>query len=896
MGKILFMTNVIRRFGMMQRTMERLKEEGKLNGACRWLTESTVWDAQWESELRQADFVLLKWMGTGLDTPFLQTCLKFLNRRQIPYYIDAAGSREGELKQGLEPRHLAVIKEYCLYGGERNYYNLWQYLAQGRREVADAPTPMHWCGIYHPRAAGIYTDLGEYQKDFCDDSRPYVGVLFYREEWVWGDLTYQSALVEALEANNLNAVCVFSNGMPDASAGMPTLPQVAEKFFFRQGAPLIDVLINTLKFSLTAGGSLSVENLKQWNIPVLQAYTLIAPYEEWRDSFAGMNAMEISISVALPEFDGAVHSLPIATKKVLDNGDVRYLPIKERVQRLARKAAKWAALRRRQNKDKKVAVIFHNYPPRNSNIGSALGLDTIESVRCLLDKMRQRGYRVADVPEDTQAFIKELTANATNDCSMLSEKQIAAARRLTGRQYAEFFHNMDQGVREQLIKDWGDAPGTVMEYDGDLLVPGTMNGSAFITVQPPRGFGEAPEKIYHDPFCVPTHQYLAFYRWLRDIWQADAVVHVGTHGNLEWLPGKSAGLSRACYPDLALGDLPNIYPYKMTMTGEGIQAKRRGAACLVEHLPAPQARAGVYDELEELEKLLDEYAHFAAAQPENLPALESMVQEKAAQANLQDEVPYDEQKPFAEYTAALHNYICDLKNMEVHTGLHILGEPPQAEQLIDYLCLLLRLPNGDTPSLTQTAAALYGLDYYTLLENSSEMYAPLQITYGELTDRIHGQCREFVGVLADCGFSDDAWEKLCMVDWVRSADAEARQRLAQICRYACEELYPNLQLTEQELTNILRGLEGQYVEPGPSGAPSSGGAYLLPTGRNFYGVDPRALPTLTAWEIGKTLGEQAIERFIAEEGRYPESIGIVLWSGSNMRSHGQCVSEFLYLL
>lgn len=901
MSKILFVTNVIRRMGMMQQTLDRLQQERRLSGecACRWITETTAWDKKWEQELGSTDLLLLKWMGTGLDTPFLQRCLAFVKRKGLPYYIDAAGTDENELVQALTPKQVQTVREYCAFGGERNYYNLWQYLAalaQGGEPEIAAPDPIHWCGIYHPRAQKVYTDLTEYQRDFCCSGRPYVGMLFYRDEWVWGDLTYQKAMVEALEAQGLNPVCVFTNGIPNAEMGMPSLPQVVQRFFCQDGVPVIDALINVLKFSLTGSGALSVDYLKRWNVPVLQAYTLIAPYEEWKNSFEGMNAMEISISISLPEFDGIIHSVPIATKKVLDNGDVRYLPISERVQRMASKAAKWANLRRKQNKDKKIAIIFHNYPPRNSNIGSALGLDTIESVRRVLAAMRERGYRVDAVPEETQAFIEELTANATNDCSMLTEKQIAAAKKLTGKKYKDFFAEMDGGVQSQLAKDWGDPPGQVMEYDGSLLVPGTMNGNIFITVQPPRGFGEDPEKIYHDPFCAPTHQYLGFYRWLRDVWQADAVAHIGTHGSLEWLPGKNAGLSRACYPDLAIGDLPNIYPYNITITGEGIQAKRRGAACLIEHLPAPQAQAGVYDELEELEKLMDEYVHFATVQPENLGNLEKLVLEKAAQASLQDEVPHDTDKPFQEYVMALHNYIIDLKNMEVHTGLHILGEPPQKEQLIEYLWLLLRLDNGDVPSLTQAVAALYGFDYYELLENSGLIYQPLNITYGTLIDRIGGQCREFIRVLADCGFAGGAWEKVRELPWIEQAPAALRQKLEQVCRYACQKVYPNLLLTSQELGNMLRGFEGQYVEPGPSGAPSSGGADLLPTGRNFYGVDPRTLPTPAAWEIGKTLGDQVVERFIAEEGRYPENIGIVLWSGSNMRSHGQCVAEFLYLL
>lgn len=901
MSKVIFLTNVIRRFGMMQQTLEKLKQQKSVSAdcACHWITDKTQWEAKWEKELAGSDLVLLKWMGTGLDTSFLQRLVREMQRRGQPFYIDAAGSKEGELAQKLAPAQLEVIKKYAMFGGEINYTNLWLYavqLAAGEETSAPAPDPIHWCGIYHPRAQKVYTELSEYQQDFCEAGRQTAGILFYRDEWVWGDLKYQTAMIEALEAQGMNVVCVFSNGMPIEEMGMPSLTQVFDMFFCQNGVPAIDVLLNVMKFSLTSSGTITIDYFKRWNVPILAAYTTIAPYEEWKDSFEGMNAMEVSISVSLPEFDGIIHGIPVAHKKILENGDVRYLPNRERVQRMAAKAKKWAMLRHKQNSEKKIAIIFHNYPPRNSNIGSAVGLDTIESIRRVLAAMRERGYQVAYVPEDTKEFIRELTSNATNDRSLLTEKQIERANKLSGIEYKEFFALMDKKVQEQLVKDWGEAPGAVMEYDGSLLVPGTMNGNIFVTVQPPRGFGEDPEKIYHDPYVAPTHQYLAFYRWVRDVWQADAVAHIGTHGNLEWLPGKNAGLDCSCYPDLALGDLPNIYPYNIVITGEGIQAKRRGAACLIEHLPAPQTNAGVYDELEELEKIMDEYVHFASTQPENLGKLEEMVLAKVKEANLEDEVPYDESQPFSEYVGNLHNYITDLKNMEVHTGLHILGQLPLDEQLTDYLWLLMRLDNGKIPSLTQAVSALYGFDYYYLLENSSLIYEPLNITYGLLIDRIGEQCRELIRALQAENFTKKSVALAMQLPWVQSAAEASREKLECVCNYIVDEVYPHLVLTTQEIENMLRGFEGEYIEPGPSGAPSSGGADLLPTGRNFYGVDPRCLPTPAAWELGKTLGDQVIERFIAEEGHYPENIGMVFWSGANMRSHGQCIAEFLYLM
>ena len=901
MKKILYLTNVIRRLGIMQQTLEKLLAEGKLSPscACKWIGDEAEWSAKWQEEIQSCDLLLVKCIGSGLYTPFLRKILSCVQNKKLPFYIDAAGSKEGEMSEGIKPEDILNLKNYASFGGEKNYLHFWEY-ANGlfNDDKTDIPKqePVHWDGIYHPRAKKVYTDVKEYQRDFCKKNLPTIGFLFYRDEWVWEDLTYQGALIEEIEAQGMNALAVFSNGLPDESLGQLSLNKLFAKYFMSDGLPCIDCFINVLKFSLTNSKSLTIDFLKAWKVPFLQAYTTIAPYEEWKNTFEGMNPMEISISVSLPEFDGAIHGVPVANKFVKDNGDVRYLPVKERVHRMVSKARKWANLRRKENSEKRIAIIFHNYPPRNSNIGSAVGLDSIESVRRLLKAMQERGYKVESIPVDTKEFIEELTRNATNDRSLLTEKQISEAKKLTSKEYQDFFNSFEDKIQKQMTKDWGEAPGSVMDYDGNILVPGTMNGNVFVTVQPPRGFGEDPEKIYHDPFTAPTHHYLAVYRYIRDIWQADAVAHIGTHGSLEWLPGKNAGLDCTCYPDLSLGDLPNIYPYHITITGEGVQAKRRGAACLIDYLPAPQTTAGTYDELAELEKIMDEYVHFSTTQPENLLALEKLVLEKVEQANLKDEVCHDEDKPFAEYVGALHNYISDLKNMEVHTGLHILGQPPVGEELVEYLRLLTRLDNGEIPSLVNAICSTYGFDYYELIEKSSLIYKPLNLTYGALLDRVNDQAREINKILIDNSFSLEARTLVKNLSWVQSASNEAQSQIEKVVAYICETIKPNLELTSQELTNTLLGFEGKYIEPGPSGSPAAGGADLLPTGRNFYGVDPRTLPTPAAWEIGKTLGDQVIERFITEEGHYPEAVGIVLWAGSNMRSHGQCIAEFLYLM
>ena len=887
--KIIYMTNIDRRYFMMRRALDELIADGEMPASSQVVKteDGSVWSASWEEKLRGSALVMIRFMGNTIRTKFWTACMHFLSREGIPYYMDAAGSAEEECIERVAAKDIAAMKAYSFYGGLTNYKNLWLYARslfdQGMPD-AEPPSPICWAGIYHPGMAKKFmTELSLYEKMFLKAGRPTLGLLFYRDEWIWDDLHYQKAFIEEAERQGLNVIAVFTNGLPDPKLGMPTIHEVFEKYFMKEGKPLVDAIVNVMKFSFTTSGSISIKALEEMGVPVLEAYSLIAPKEEWEASPEGMNAMEISISVTMPEFDGIIHGMPIAAKHVKEDGEVEYLPIPERMRAMVSRAGAWARLHRKPNAEKKIAIIFHNYPPKNSNIGSAYGLDSIESVRRLLGFMKEAGYQVDFIPEDTETFMKRLTAQATNDCSMLTEEQEAACQKVPKKLYCDLFDTFPEETRRQMEKDWGKAPGRVMTTEsGDILVPGLMDGHIFLTVQAPRGYGFDALKIYHDPFIAPTHQYLAYYQWIRDVWGADAVVHVGTHGNLEWLPGKSAGLDRGSYPDLALGSLPNIYPYHMTITGEGIQAKRRGGACLVDHLPAPMEEAGTYEELAELEQAMDEYAHFEKSEPETAKRLVPRIRELAEKASLDGEVPYTE-ADLAGYLSRLHCYIEDLKNSECHVGLHILGEMPKGETLIHEILALLRLPNGDIPSICELLAEEEGTSVDTLLGQAQTLY-PNGLTGGEWMARLQKKAEGLVRKLAELHFDKE------------KAKALGTEREQPLLRFVCEEVYPRLAETKKEMEHTLRGLSARYIVPGISGSPHAGGVSLLPAGVNFYGIDPRRLPTRTAWEVGKELGDQVISQYIESEGRYPESVGMVFWSGANMRSHGQCIAEFLYLM
>lgn len=397
-SKIIYMTNIDRRYFMMRRALAELIAEGEMSASCAVLKteDGSVWGASWEEKLRGSALVMIRFMGNTIRTKFWTACMHFLSQEGIPYYMDAQGSAEEECIERVAAKDIEAMKAYSFYGGLTNYKNLWRYvrsLFDKGMPDAEPPSPICWAGIYHPGMAKKFmTDLSLYEKAFLQEGRPTLGLLFYRDEWIWDDLHYQKAFIEEAERQGLNVIAVFTNGLPDPKLGMPTIHEVFEKYFMKEGKPLVDVIVNVMKFSFTTSGSISIKALEEMGVPVLEAYSLIAPKEEWEASPEGMNAMEISISVTMPEFDGIIHGMPIAAKHVKEDGEVEYLPIPERMRAMVSRAGAWARLHRKPNVEKKIAIVFHNYPPKNSNIGSAYGLDSIESVRRLLGFMKEAGY------------------------------------------------------------------------------------------------------------------------------------------------------------------------------------------------------------------------------------------------------------------------------------------------------------------------------------------------------------------------------------------------------------------------------------------------------------------------------------------------------------------------
>jgi cobaltochelatase CobN len=808
---------------------------------------------------------------------------------------------------------------YLQHGGVENLKQLLLFLSDTLLMTGygfEPPVPLPEYGLYHP-ACAEQVSLEHYMNQRWDVRRPSVGVLFYRTHWMSGNREFVDALIEAVEQQGCNVLPVFCYSL--RSTGGPPAA-FRELLLDEQGHPRVDCLLSTLSYSMgtlavqgvTIAEGWSVEFLETMNLPIIQAVTCTSSRAEWQQSDAGLTPLDTAMTVAMPEFDGRIIGVPVSFKEVVSEDSAvggavtKYVPMADRVQTVAGLAVRLARLRHKPNAEKRVAVMFSSYPTKAARIGNAVGLDSPASLMHLLDALRQAGYDLGPdpLPSDSDGLMQALIASGTYDKEFLTEEQLReAVGQVRTTDYQQWYEGWPEAVRTALAQAWGTPPGEVYRYNGAVVVAGLRFGNVFIGIQPPRGFGDNPIAIYHNPDLVPSHHYLGSYHWLRHIFQADSIIHMGKHGTLEWLPGKSIGLSAACYPDLALGDVPLIYPFIINDPGEGTQAKRRAHAVIVDHLIPAMMRADVYNDIARLEQLMDEYYQVQTLDPSKLPAIQAQIWSLIVQANLHHDLHTTETPDdFSHFLLHVDGYLCELKDAQIRDGLHTLGQTPVAEQRLGLLLAMLRLDNGPVRSLRGAIATMAGIDYQAILEAPGAPYAgPLPPfladpalpvhTRSDVLDRLEQAARTLLEHLA-AGNWDPSTVDDIVVQQLGAADAEVGRTL----RFVCEVIVPRLLRTPDEIANIIRALQGEYVPAGPSGAPTRGLAHVLPTGRNFYSVDPKTLPSQIAYQVGTDLAHGLLAKYLAEEGTYPESVGIVVWGTSAMRTHGDDIGEVLALL
>ena len=713
---------------------------------------------------------------------------------------------------------------------------------------------------------------------------PTIAVLYYRAQQLAGNTAYVEALCCAIERAGARPVPVYCTSLRTPEPELLELLGGAD-------AMVVTVLAAgaAVPAMVTAGGdddSWNVTHLAALDIPILQGLCLTSSRTQWVDSDSGLSPRDVATQVAVPEFDGRLITVPFSFKEIDAEGLISYVPDPERCDRVAGLAVNYATLRRVSAPDKRVAMVFSSYPTKYSRIGNAVGLDSPASMLALLNALRDNGYRIGDVPGvaagDGDALMHALIERGGLDPDWLTDAQLAErAIRIPAARYREWFATLPVELREAMERHWGPPPGELFvdrsrDPDGEIAVAAIHSENIVILVQPPRGFGENPIAIYHDPDLPPSHHYLATYFWLRYGFGAHAVVHMGKHGNLEWLPGKNVGMSANCGPDAAMGDLPLIYPFLVNDPGEGTQAKRRAHATIVDHLIPPMARAESYGDTARLEQLLDEHANIAALDPAKLPAIRQQIWTLMSAAKMDHDLGLAERPAddsFDDMLLGVDGWLCEIKDVQIRDGLHILGAAPTGEAELDMVLAILRARQlfGGEQSLPGLRQAL------GLAEDGTDDRASV--------DDAEAEARRLLASLQAAG-----WDAAC-VDELTDQPAIAR-----ILRFAAAEVVPRLAGTAGEIAQVLRALDGRYIAAGPSGSPLRGLVNVLPTGRNFYSVDPKAMPSKLAWETGVAMADSLLERYRTDHGEWPRSVGLSVWGTSAMRNSGDDIAEVLALL
>lgn len=736
---------------------------------------------------------------------------------------------------------------------------------------------------------------------------PTVAICFYRAYVQSGETRPVELLIEALSAEGVRPLPVFVSSLKDPAS----IETVRAAF----AAVRPDVVLNATSFAVSApGANRKPTVLDETGAQVLQVIFSGSSRGAWEKSGQGLTARDLGMNVSLPEVDGRVLARAVSFKAAarwdpaVETNIVSLEPVEDRIGFSARLAANWARLRRTQAGDRRVALVMANYPNRDGRLGNGVGLDTPAGTLEILRAMQGEGYATGELPDDGDALMAHLMAGPTNAAS--DGREIRET--LSLKQYKRFFESLPKLIQGAVTDRWGQ-PEADPFVSGDLFaLPLSRFGETLVGIQPARGYNIDPKDTYHSPDLVPPHGYFAFYAHLREVCDVHAVVHVGKHGNLEWLPGKALALSEACYPEAVLGPMPHLYPFIVNDPGEGTQAKRRSSAVIIDHLTPPLTRAETYGPLKDLEALVDEYYDASGGDPRRLRLLSRQILDLVRDIGLDQDAGIAKSDGEDAALEKLDAYLCDLKEMQIRDGLHVFGVSPSGRLLTDLTLALARVPRGlgeggdaslqraiaadalrgDVPKGSSSmalsvVAPTFDFDPLDCIPSASwngvrpdilaaQSDAPWR-SVGDTVERIELLAGKLVSGEVPCPEGWDATQTvLAQVEAVIRPSIEA-------CGAA-------------EMAALLRGLSGRFVEPGPSGAPTRGRPDVLPTGRNFYSVDSRAVPTPAAWELGKKSAELLVTRYAQDHGEWPTSFGITAWGTSNMRTGGDDIAQALALI
>ncbi len=798
-----------------------------------------------------------------------------------------------------------------------DWENLWAYMVEGGPENAtnfleysramlnstqrpQSARPLLRAGVYWP-GSGI-SDLDTARANWTKGA-PVVPLIFYRALVQGAGLNPINRMVKALLRKGLNPLPVFVASLKD-----PVSTATLESLF-RAAPPT--VILNCTSFATGSphqGDTAAVNPLTMaaaQNAPVFQVVLAGSSEQAWADGLSGLSARDIAMNVALPEVDGRILSRAVSFKGEAFFDQATECPIAayrargDRIDFVADLAANWAKLRQTPQPQRRVGLILANYPNKDGRLANGVGLDTPAATVHVLNLLNKSGYQVEDIPADSDELMRQILAGPTNWLTDRARRD--GGERLNLAAYHKAYDDLPHDTRQQIETRWGapeldpffvaeDPASPGAAKDGYFALSILQFGNVTVGIQPARGYNIDPKETYHAPDLVPPHNYLAFYFWLRHHQGAHALVHMGKHGNLEWLPGKALALSQSCFPEAILGPTPHIYPFIVNDPGEGTQAKRRSQAVIIDHLTPPLTRAETYGPLRDLEALVDEFYEASGVDPRRLDHLRREILALTSATGIGEDAGMKGKDEAADLTN-LDAYLCDLKEAQIRDGLHIFGLSPTDRLERDLVQALIRIPRGDgkgeNASLPRALASDLGLDFDPLdCEMAATWPGPkpaeLQAVSGDKW-RSTGDTVERLELLALAlidGQPCSDWPKTRIV--IDAVNSKVRP-IVQACG-------------PDECTGLLTALAGNFVAPAPSGAPTRGRLDVLPTGRNFFSVDSRAIPTPTAWALGWKSAALLVEKHLQTHGDWPRAMLLTAWGTANMRTGGDDIAQALALM
>ena len=788
----------------------------------------------------------------------------------------------------VSPEILERCWMYFTHGGIDNALNLLIYANSilGNKQSWKEPAPLLKAGFYWPSIdLPSFLDIEE-----CwSPEHSVILITFYRALMLAGNEEPINSIISTVRELGFNALPIYVSSLKDdfSSSLIKSIPNTQR----------IKAILNSTSFASSKLGYVGkIFPFEEIDCPVFQVILSGTSQKEWESSDAGLSSRDIAMNVALPEVDGRLISRAVSFKTsvhydhITECAIVTHKSNLNRVRFVCELVKNWVILSELPECQKRVAIILSNYPNKDSRVGNGVGLDTPASLINIMREMKKFGYSLKNEPTDVTSLMDQLIGGPTNQ---LKEKKPRSGEvKLSIKDYRNFFSELDMTVQSQIMKRWGDLRNDPFVVGNDFVLSLHTFGNLVIGVQPARGYNIDPKATYHDQALVPPHGYMAFYAWLRYSFKAHAVIHLGKHGNLEWLPGKSIALSNGCFPEAALGPTPLIYPFIVNDPGEGTQAKRRTAATIVDHLTPPLTRAETYDGLTDLENLLDEYYQALNLDPRRTSLLSQKIINNAQSLKIDIDCGISDGDADLQKLQKLDAYLCDLKEMQIRDGLHILGDSPKGHLLDDLLVALLRVPRSsdraEDASLTRVIAEDLGLLEFDPLDcdMSKVWLGPkhqclLNILPADIW-RSNGDTVERLELLAKAIVSgefkiDPTWLKTKKV--IDCLEAKLRPTV--------------LKSGPNELNSVCGALSGKFIEPGPSGAPTRGRIDVLPTGRNFYSVDTRSIPTPTAWSLGWKAAGLVLDKHRQDHGEWPNTIALSAWGTSNMRTGGDDIAQAL---